>query len=98
MSSAITGVTTSAPAASTQNTTAAGSGNAMVASKETFLKLLVAQLKNQDPLNPMDGMAFVGQLAQFSQLEQLMGIREDLAAAANAQYTVPAAAGETVQP
>jgi flagellar basal-body rod modification protein FlgD len=46
-----------------------------LADKETFLNLLVAQLKNQNPLNPLDGMQFVTQLAQFSQLEQLLGIR-----------------------
>jgi len=36
----------------------------------TFLQLLVTQLKNQDPLNPLDGTQFTGQIAQFSQLEQ----------------------------
>ena len=46
--------------------------------KNTFLTLLVAQIKNQDPLNPADGTQFVAQLAQFSQLEQMMGVREDL--------------------
>jgi flagellar basal-body rod modification protein FlgD len=39
--------------------------------KDAFLKMMIAQLKNQDPLNPMDGTAFVAQLAQFSSLEQL---------------------------
>jgi len=43
-----------------------------------FLQLLVAQLKEQDPLNPMDGAQFVTQLAQFSSLEQLVSIRTDL--------------------
>jgi len=47
--------------------------------KEMFLKLFVAQLKYQDPLNPADGTEFVGQLAQFSELEQLIGVREDVA-------------------
>ena len=38
--------------------------------KTDFLNLLVAQLKNQDPLKPMDSSSFVAELAQFSQLEQ----------------------------
>jgi len=43
-------------------------------SKDTFLKLLVAQIKNQDPTNPTDSTQFVGQLTQYSELEQLIGI------------------------
>jgi len=39
--------------------------------KDDFLKLLVSQLKNQDPLNPMDGKDMAAQLAQFSTVEQL---------------------------
>jgi flagellar basal-body rod modification protein FlgD len=50
-----------------------------VASKEQFLQLLVAQIKNQDPLNPADGVQFLTQLAQFSELEQMMAIRAELA-------------------
>jgi flagellar basal-body rod modification protein FlgD len=46
--------------------------------RETFLKLLVAQLKNQDPLAPQDGAQFVAQLAQFSALDQLININEQL--------------------
>ncbi len=46
--------------------------------KTTFLKLLVSQIKNQNPLNPQDGTQFLAQLAQFSQVEQLVGIRQDL--------------------
>jgi flagellar basal-body rod modification protein FlgD len=38
--------------------------------KDDFLKLFVAQLQNQDPLNPMDGTQFVTQLAQMTQVEQ----------------------------
>lgn len=42
--------------------------------QDAFLKMLVAQLQNQDPLNPMDGTDFSAQLAQFSQLEQLINL------------------------
>jgi flagellar basal-body rod modification protein FlgD len=42
--------------------------------KNEFLKLLTAQLANQDPLSPMDSQAFVAQLAQFSSVEQLQGL------------------------
>ena len=48
------------------------------ASKDAFLQLLVAQLKNQDPLKPQDGSAFVAQLAQFSTLEQTIASRQAL--------------------
>ena len=53
-----------------------GSQKVSLASEETFLKLFVAQLKNQDPLNPnaQDPTQMVSELAQFSQLEQMMNI------------------------
>ncbi|MCZ2079221.1 MAG: hypothetical protein HUU41_01835 [Bryobacteraceae bacterium] len=54
-----------------------------LASKETFLQLLVAQLKNQNPMSPADGIEFVSQLAQFTELEQLMTIRQDVGAIRN---------------
>ena len=46
--------------------------------KEDFLKLLVAQLSHQDPLKPTDGAAFVAELAQFSTLEQMLGVNTRL--------------------
>lgn len=39
--------------------------------KDEFLKILVTQLQNQDPLNPMDDKDFIAQMAQFSALEQM---------------------------
>jgi len=42
--------------------------------KDDFLKMLVTQLKNQDPLKPMDDTAFVAQMAQFSSLEQMQNM------------------------
>jgi len=49
-----------------------------LANQSTFLKLLVSQLKNQNPASPMDGTTFVTQLAQFSSLEQSLAMRQDL--------------------
>jgi flagellar basal-body rod modification protein FlgD len=49
-----------------------------LANENTFLQLLVAQLKNQNPAQPMDGTTFVTQLAQFSELEQSLASRKDL--------------------
>ncbi len=50
-----------------------------VLGKDEFLMMLVSQLKNQDPLNPMDGQEFAAQLAQFSSVEQLLNISDVLA-------------------
>jgi len=46
--------------------------------RNEFLQLLVAQMKNQDPLNPMDGQEMAAQLAQFSQVEQLLEINASM--------------------
>lgn len=45
-----------------------------------FLKLLITKLQNQDPLDPQDDLEFIGQLAQFSGLEQLMDVNSNLLA------------------
>lgn len=60
--------------AATRATSASSAGN----EKDMFMTLLVAQLKNQDPLQPQDGTAFIAQLAQFNSLDQLMAIRQSI--------------------
>jgi flagellar basal-body rod modification protein FlgD len=45
-----------------------------------FLELLVAQMRNQDPMNPTQGAEFVAQLAQFEQLESSMNMAQDIKA------------------
>ena len=62
----------------TTNTTGAVSANKSNLGKDDFLKLMIAQLKNQDPMNPMDGTAYSAQLAQFSSLEQLTNLNNNM--------------------
>jgi flagellar basal-body rod modification protein FlgD len=65
------------PATPTPTKTTTKANDAM--GKDEFLKLLVAQMKNQDPLNPMDGQQMAAQLAQFSSVEQLISANDTLA-------------------
>ena len=53
--------------------------------KNTFLKLLIAQLTNQDPLNPSDDTEFISQLAQFTLVEEMQSANEGINNLADAQ-------------
>lgn len=68
---------------STKNTTKTENGTKVVASgegadKDLFLKLLVAQMKNQDPFKPQDPTQYITQLAQFNSLESLRAINDGM--------------------
>jgi flagellar basal-body rod modification protein FlgD len=52
--------------------------NQRTVSRDDFLRLLIAQMSNQDPLSPLDNQEFAAQLAQFSSLEQLQSIDENI--------------------
>src|ERR1035441_239193 len=67
---AINGIGSSSSNNSVSNALSAATNNQFV-SQNTFLTLLLTQLKNQDPMNPQDSSQFVSQLAQFSSLEQM---------------------------
>jgi flagellar basal-body rod modification protein FlgD len=87
------GASTASQAAQTDSTTA--KTDASIVNKDDFLKLLVAQIKNQDPLNPTDGVQFLSQLAQFSQLEQLININTNMETlVGDAATTTPAAGSQ----
>ncbi len=64
--------------ASTTTTTTTATASDVALGKQDFLTLLVAQLQNQDPLNPDDPTEFTAQLAQFSSLEQLFNLNETM--------------------
>ncbi|MCG9732018.1 flagellar biosynthesis protein FlgD [Shewanella sp. Isolate13] len=50
-------------------------GNDAASIKNEFMTLMIAQIQNQDPTNPIDGTEYVSQLAQFSQVESLEQMR-----------------------
>jgi flagellar basal-body rod modification protein FlgD len=62
----------------TASSRTASSAPSSSSERDMFMTLLVAQLKNQDPLAPQDGAQFVAQLAQFNSLDQLVGIRQSM--------------------
>jgi len=55
--------------------------------KEAFMELLVQQLKNQDPLSPMDNDKFVAQLTQLSSLEGIQNLNENMVGLAMLQQS-----------
>jgi flagellar basal-body rod modification protein FlgD len=81
-------ITTSGVTSTTSTTST--STNSTILGKDDFLKLLLAQLKNQDPLNPMQGTEFATQLAQFSSVEQLSNINDTLTASVSSQQLMTA--------
>jgi flagellar basal-body rod modification protein FlgD len=88
--------TASTPSSSGTNGTSSTSSGSVaglpgsLTSESTFLNLLVAQIQNQDPLNPTDSIQFVGQLVQFSQLEQLLSINKGVTTLATDVQPPPA--------
>jgi flagellar basal-body rod modification protein FlgD len=64
--------------ATAQNAASSDASTSSLANQNTFLQLLVAQLQNQDPLSPEDGTQFVSQLAQLSELQQVIGIGQSV--------------------
>lgn len=72
------------------------SANKSVLGKDDFLKLMIAQLKNQDPLNPMDGTEYAAQLAQFSSLEQLTNLNTYLKQSIDSNYMLTQSINNTL--
>jgi flagellar basal-body rod modification protein FlgD len=89
---------TANPIASDPGASTAAAPTDPLANESTFLTLLVSQLQNQDPLNPVDSNQFVSQLTAYSQLEQLIGIHKNTTALAAPASTTPATITGTTTP
>lgn len=74
----ITGINSTDPVSSTATQSASSGTGSSTLDKSSFMNLLVNQLKNQDPLSPTDNQAFIAQLAQFSSLEQMQKLNENI--------------------
>lgn len=89
----VSATNSTASSAATSNTSKTGSkiGAAAGMGKDDFMKLLMEQLKNQDPMKPMEDKEFITQLAQFSSLESIDALTEQMEALTGSQMLVQAA-------
>lgn len=87
-----------APTTTTTTTGTSGTGSQQILGKDDFLKLLVGQMQHQDPMNPSDPSQEMGQLTQFSILEQLTSLSTTSSATASNDYDAQAVGliGKTV--
>ena len=92
----LSGVQAGTAATATAPTTASSASSQL--DQETFLKLMVAQLRNQDPMNPTDSAEVLAQTAQFTSLEKLEVVADQSAQAFAAQMAFGASSlvGRTV--
>jgi flagellar basal-body rod modification protein FlgD len=91
----VSSITTTPP---TTGGAKAKGAEAALLGKDDFLALLVSQLKNQDPMNPTDSQDFMGQMAQFTSVEQLSNMAASIERMSTASQTAQSVAllGKTV--
>src|ERR1044072_9288815 len=90
--------TTATNPSSTTPITAAQAAEKPMLGKDDFLKLLVTQLQHQDPMNPVDDKDFMGQMAQFTSVEQLSNMATSIKLMSTASQSTQSIAliGKTV--
>lgn len=74
-SNSTTQVATNNSGTTTASSSSSSTGTGSVELRNEFLQMMVAQIQNQDPLNPLDGTQYVTQLAQFSMVEGVENLR-----------------------
>lgn len=77
MATTVTSTTTTTPTTAAASSTGTSSLNSL-ADTNTFMQLLVAQMQNQDPLNPLDGTQYVSQLSQLTATEQISNMASNM--------------------
>jgi len=95
----INGVTDASPVQQAQAQSSVQQATGMEGlGEDAFLQLLLAQLKNQDPLKPMDNTEFISQMAQLNSLNELMALNKTMSSMITAQMVTQGSAliGKTV--
>ena len=95
----INGVTDTSPVQQAQAQSSVQQATGMEGlGEDAFLQLLLAQLKNQDPLKPMDNTEFISQMAQLNSLNELMALNKTMSSMITAQMVTQGSAliGKTV--
>lgn len=96
ISSATTAAATSTTSNTSSNTTSTTTQANDTLGENDFMTLLIAQMKNQDPLNPMDGTQFASQLAQFSSLQELQNLNDSMTQSISANYSLAQSINNTM--
>jgi flagellar basal-body rod modification protein FlgD len=78
MADYVKGTTNIWPYYSADNKSTAKSGQENTLGKDEFLKILVAQIRHQDPMKPLEDKEFIAQMAQFTSVEQLVNMSSEL--------------------
>ncbi len=91
------GTTNVWPYYSKQNVQAAARKTTAELGKDQFLQILITQLRNQDPMQPMQDKDFIAQMAQFTSLEQTMNMAKELASLRQSAGLVSNLIGKTVE-